>query len=139
MSRSKKAYDWLTFLICANIVGSLAMPIFPYTVFGDVFGANELYTTYGVAVLFGILSALIAAVAVSKFVPNAERGALYSAFTGTFWALWIATTPVIGSIQAVLDKVSGGTSFPINALFWGIGLILWVVALWAFAGADMEG
>jgi len=132
MSRSKKAYDVMTFMICANIMGGLSIPIFPYAL--DVYTAGELFGTLTVSVLTGLLAGLVSAVALSRIVPNAEKGTVYTLFSATFIGLWTSITTVINSIQSHIDY----TDFPLSQIFFGIGILLWIVTLFAFAGADME-
>lgn len=132
MSRSKKAYDVMTFMIAGNIMGGLAIPIFPYTL--DLFTAAEFASLITVSVLTGLIAGLVSAVALSRIVPNAEKGAVYTLFAGTFMTLWTSTTGVINSIQSHIDY----TSFPLSSIFFGIGIFLLIVTMFSFAGADME-
>ena len=60
----------------------------------------------------------------SYFAPNAQHVAVYSLFSGTYWALWTNTTILLSSIAEGISSVA-----TIVVVFFAIAVILWIVGL----------
>jgi len=131
MSRSKKSYDVMTFLICANIMGSLAFTIFPAAL--GAYTVDDFYTAMAVKLLVSTLSGLIIAALATLIVPGGERAVVYAFYGATFIFMWQSLTSVIAAVEKQMN-----VNFPLYNLVFAIGIFLMIITMFSFAGADVE-
>lgn len=132
MSRNKKGYDIITFFISCNIMGGLGASLVPVAL--DVYGITDLSKLFTVSLIIGSIGGLIAAVAISKFVPIGEKTVLYGLFSGTFLVAWTNLTVVVASIQSHIQF----TGFPLHALVLLLGSVIFIFTLYSMGGMDIE-
>ncbi len=129
-----KFYDLFTWLICCNIMGALAVNIFPLTGTMGAYGATAFSESMSWGLVAGIIGSLIIAAAASFLFPGGERTVVYAFFGFTFIFFWTSLTSVINSIQIQIKS----TGFPLAPIILGIGMVLMLVTMFRFAGAELE-